>query len=219
MLRYVLLALMADGRPVHGYALMKAFAAHSGVRLGVGNVYRELQRLRAGGLVAAASNPAGADPRRVPHSITDAGRSVLKRWIGRPAESFVRESVDALCYRLALVDKFGEQGGFLDDLQAELQLLRRSMERQRAAVTFRDDEGADGAPMLPILIGRRAKHLAADLEVIEEVRAALSAPKQPPPTVEHGPARPRRKAAREGKPTAANRRVDGTLPEVHSRPR
>ena len=41
MLRYVLLALLASGNPAHGYALMKAYRDRSGVRLSIGNVYRD----------------------------------------------------------------------------------------------------------------------------------------------------------------------------------
>src|SRR5213596_1396376 len=77
MLRYVLLALLADGTPAHGYALMKAYRERSGVRLSIGNVYRELSRLAGEGLIVAATNPPGADPRRVPYRITDKGRDAL----------------------------------------------------------------------------------------------------------------------------------------------
>ena len=42
MLRSVLLALLADGKAAHGYALMKAYEERSGFRLSIGNVYREL---------------------------------------------------------------------------------------------------------------------------------------------------------------------------------
>jgi len=69
MLRYVLLALMSDGQPVHGYALMKAYEERSGIRLSIGNIYRELQGLVAAGLIAPAQNQPGADARRSPSAL------------------------------------------------------------------------------------------------------------------------------------------------------
>src|SRR5690242_16267382 len=159
MLRYVLLALIAEGGPLHGYALMKAFAARSGLRLSIGNVYRELQRLRSGGHIEPVENPADADPRRAPYRITDAGRGELAAWFALPAESFVREPVDPLCCRLALVDDFdGPRAiGFLNDLEIELGQLRRAAER-------RVGKGRESR-VLAVLLGRRARHLAADMEL------------------------------------------------------
>src|SRR3990172_4940573 len=87
MLRYVLLALLADGDPKHGYALMKAYAERSGVRLSIGNIYRELQHLVADGLIATAMNPVGADPRRAPYTISEPGREALVAWLGTPVRT------------------------------------------------------------------------------------------------------------------------------------
>ena len=170
MFRYVLLALMANGAPMHGYALMKALAGRSGVRVSIGNVYRELQRLRADVLIVSVDNPAGADPRRVPYAITQQGRTVLNEWLATPAQSFVRDSADRLYFRLALMGELGadHSAKFLDDLQAELAVQVRSTERERALAK-------NGSPMLPILLGRRARHLAADLQLLDEIRSALSA--------------------------------------------
>src|ERR1041384_8270310 len=77
MLKFVLLALMSDGKPAHGYALMKAYEERSGLRVSIGNIYRELQRLLAEGSIVSAANPPGADPRRTPYAITAQGRQDL----------------------------------------------------------------------------------------------------------------------------------------------
>jgi len=195
MLRYVMLAVIADGGPMHGYALMKAFAARSGVRLSIGNVYRELQRLRADGLIVPVSNPAGADPRRAPYAITEKGRAALGQWLATPAKSFVHDSIDRLYYRLALLsDGDAERAGtFLSDLEAELSMHNRSAEQQRAA--------AGG--MLSILLGRRTKHLAADIQMLGEIRAALSA-------------RPTRRAAKAAPPTSRTNGPVGS--DAHAAP-
>jgi len=170
MFRHVLLALMSNGLPRHGYALMKALEARSGVRVSIGNVYRELQRLRADALIAAVDNPAGADPRRVPYTITQQGRAVLTDWLATPAQSFVRDSADRLYFRLALLAEVGVDHStrFLDDLQGELAVQARSTERERALVK-------NGSPMLPFLLARRARHLAADIQMLDEIRRALTA--------------------------------------------
>lgn len=165
MLRYVLLGLMAENGPMHGYALMKAFSGRSGVRVSIGNVYRELQRLRTEGLIVAVQNPAGDDPRRVPHTITDSGRRVLKAWLTAPAAAFLRDPVDPLYYRLALLGERedADVASLLDDLQEELRVQNRRVERQRL-------EAGGGRPILSILLGRRTRHIAADIELLEELR-------------------------------------------------
>ena len=170
MFRHVLLALMSSGVPMHGYALMKALEARSGVRVSIGNVYRELQRLRADELIVSVDNPAGADPRRVPYAITKEGRAALGEWLATPAQSFIRDSADRLYFRLALLGEVGADHStrFLDDLQAELAVQVRSTERERALVK-------NGSPVLPLLLGRRARHLAADIQLLDEIRNALSA--------------------------------------------
>jgi DNA-binding PadR family transcriptional regulator len=170
MLRYVLLALIAETGPLHGYALMKAFAARSGVRLSIGNVYRELQRLRSEGHIQAAENPVDADPRRAPYAITSAGREALSSWFVAPADAFLREVVDPLCCRLALLGDCDRDVAltFLADLQTELSQQRRTVERKQST--------ASGAgPILRILLGRRTRHLAADIEIVAEIRDALTA--------------------------------------------
>lgn len=168
MLRYVLLALMADGRPVHGYALMKAFAERSATRVSIGNVYRELQRLAADGMIAAAANPDGADPRRAPWAITERGRVRLAAWRATAAHRFVRAAPDALVYRLALLadEDPARACAFLDELHAELAVQARALERER-------ERRDDGRPTRAVLLGRRARHLAADLAVLEELRVLV----------------------------------------------
>jgi len=169
MLRYVLLAVIAENGPLHGYALMKAFAQRSGIRLSIGNVYRELQRLRADGYIEPAENPADADPRRAPYAITAGGRAALASWFKAPAQSFLREPVDPLYCRLALLADGSPSHAttFLDDLEAELLQQRRSAER-------RCETAHDESPLLAILLGRRTRQLAGDMEMLTEIRTAIA---------------------------------------------
>jgi PadR family transcriptional regulator AphA len=87
-LRYALLGLLAD-EPASGYDLTRRFekalrryawhAQHS-------QIYPELSRLAADGLVAVAAE--GARGRRT-YAITEAGRTELRRWMLNPPDVFV----------------------------------------------------------------------------------------------------------------------------------
>ena len=173
MLRYVLLALLADDEPKHGYALMKAFAERSGVRLSIGNVYRELQRLMADGLICTAANPIGADPRRAPYTITDAGRDALQAWLTMPARTLATGGLDALAYRLALLADVDptQADTFLEDLQNELWARAKAIESERGGDAH---DGNGGFSPRAFLQSRHARYLAADIELIAELRSALT---------------------------------------------
>lgn len=81
-LRHALLALLA-ARPMTGYDLAKQFdvsvayvwhAPHS-------QIYPELRKLEAGGLISAESVPRGTRATKRTYSITAAGRAELARWV------------------------------------------------------------------------------------------------------------------------------------------
>lgn len=177
MLRYVLLALLADGRPAHGYALMKAYAERSGVRLSIGNIYRELQRLVAAGWITAAANPEGADPRRAPYTITARGRDALAGWLSESAHFLGRPVPDELSHRLALIGDIDPQLAltFLEDVHTELWERAKSLERDRAIASRREKEGDNIFRSRLMLLGRNARHLASDIELVDEMRAKLTA--------------------------------------------
>lgn len=175
MLRYVLLALMADGKLAHGYALMKAYEERSGIRLSIGNVYRELQWLVGEGLITTATNPPGEDPRRAPYAITALGREALATWLAAPEYALMRVTPDLICHRIALAgdidpDQFGV---FLDDLHEEMWSQSKSVERERSIASQRAKHGGRVFPPRVILLERRAKHLAADIEMVNEMRSLL----------------------------------------------
>lgn len=69
----LILSSLADG-PKHGYLLMKDIEDFAGVRLGPGTLYGALSRLEDRGLVESL----GAEERRHPYRITDAGRDALR---------------------------------------------------------------------------------------------------------------------------------------------
>jgi DNA-binding PadR family transcriptional regulator len=77
----VLLGLLSDGTPRHGYELVTLYRARTDVRVSPGNVYRELSRLAANGLVQTVPNEPDADARRIPYRITGSGRRHFAEWL------------------------------------------------------------------------------------------------------------------------------------------
>jgi DNA-binding PadR family transcriptional regulator len=170
MLRYVILVLLDDGQAKHGYALMKEYRARSGVRLNMGNVYRELQRLKESGLIADAASGPNADPRRVSYAITARGRQALAGWLAQPAHRIARTAPDALFYRLVVLDDMTgpESAAFLDDLHETLLLQLKQVETERRMARTQG-----GRASRDILLERQALHLAADIQLVGEARARL----------------------------------------------
>jgi len=180
MLRHVLLALLADGRPAHGYALMKRYGARSGVRLSIGNVYRELQRLVSDGWIVTVANPEGADPRRAPYTITARGREALLTWLCESPHFLARPAPDELCHRLALIGDIDVDLAvkFLAEVHAELWERAKALERDRALAS-REGKHDGVFPTRQMLLGRNARHLAADIELVDEIRTRLMAFRTP----------------------------------------
>ena len=85
MFCHVLLGLLRDGTPRHGYDLVTEYRARSGNHVNPGNVYRELVRLTKADFVQTSVNPPDADPRRIPYQITQRGCHEFDRWLVAPA--------------------------------------------------------------------------------------------------------------------------------------
>ena len=170
MMRYVILGLLHDGRARHGYALMKEYREKSGRTVSIGNVYRELQRLREEGLVRAGRNPAGADPRRMPYEITEAGSGEFGRWLGRPGGGCLDTPDDEYSLRAFFVWLGrGESGQrVFADWSEELRSRTRELSRRCAETGIEGSNSSNGS----FWLDRRLRHLAVDLEFIDTLRAA-----------------------------------------------
>ncbi|MDP9101647.1 MAG: PadR family transcriptional regulator [Actinomycetota bacterium] len=68
----LVLGSLADG-PKHGYAIIQAVAAESGISLGPGTLYAALSRMEEQGLIVAEPG----DERRRPYRMTGAGQRLL----------------------------------------------------------------------------------------------------------------------------------------------
>jgi DNA-binding PadR family transcriptional regulator len=186
MFRFLVLGLLRGGAHLHGYALVKEYRERSGAEVSTGNFYRELQRLVFEGLIRAADNPPDADARRTPYAITELGIEAFDEWFtSRDAAdgAFSEDDLSARSLFVADADP-AMVTVVLDRLEENLWYCGKTIERARqlalarAAAPTRFD-------VLSLLLARRLKRVAADLEFLEEVRAAyihwLSATRRPAP--------------------------------------
>jgi DNA-binding PadR family transcriptional regulator len=175
MFRYLVLGLLRSGASFHGYALMKEYRERSGLQLSTGNFYRELQRLVGEGLVQTVMNPAAADPRRAPYEITDAGSVAFDAWLAGPPGSGIGRYQDELSSRaLFLANADPDVARALLETWKE-ELWIRSKAHERACGVARaqlSDRNARSFFALPLLLARSMKHVAADLQFLDEFAAA-----------------------------------------------
>jgi DNA-binding PadR family transcriptional regulator len=84
---YVILGFLA-ARPRTGYEIKQAtdYSTRFFWATSYGQIYPELRRLRAAGLVTSERDDAGGR-KRTRHRITAAGRRELRRWLAEPAQA------------------------------------------------------------------------------------------------------------------------------------
>jgi DNA-binding PadR family transcriptional regulator len=174
MFRFIVLGLLRNGGTLHGYALMKAYRSRTGVQMSTGTFYRELQSLVAEGLVRIVDRAPDDDARRTPYQITAVGSDTFDRWLVRPP-LIVLGSDDELTARTMFLDEAepGVARRMIDAWKEELWLLSKKFERDRQSELHRCSE--DGSfSILSLLLARRLRHLAGDVEYLDELQAALA---------------------------------------------
>jgi DNA-binding PadR family transcriptional regulator len=170
MFRHLILGLLRDGQPRHGYGLMTEYRTHSGDRISVGNLYRELAHLAAQGLVQSGVNPPDADPRRIPYQITEHGRHFFDQWlVSAPSHD------GEFSTKLIFVDQMPADAlaRLLDRWQEELWIRGKALAREREDTLARQppESAQTRYNSRPALLSRRLKHVTAELEFLEEFRA------------------------------------------------
>src|SRR5438445_561015 len=143
MLRHIILGVLRQGGVKHGYAVMKEIRDRAGLRVSIGNVYRELKRLETEGLVRNVPNPPGVDPRRAPFESTPVGVSVFDGWIISAHANALPDYRDEFCLRAMFIEDSGREvaRAVLDRWREELALHSRALERcQERALARRDGE-------------------------------------------------------------------------------
>jgi len=186
MFRFLILGLLRNGAQLHGYALVKEYRERSGTEVSTGNFYRELQRLVVDGLIRSASNPPEADARRTPYRITDLGIAVFDEWFtARDAAGGAVSEDDISARALFMADSDPALvAAVLERMEENLWFAGKTLERTRQHLLNRGGAAA-GFDVLPLLLARRLKRVAADLEFLEEFEAVyaqwLTATRQPTP--------------------------------------
>jgi DNA-binding PadR family transcriptional regulator len=171
MIRHIILGLLYDGGPRHGYQLKGEYEARSGAEISTGTIYRELARLARAHWVTPACAPVrGADARRIPYVVTAGGRESFDRWmVSDPAPS------ERLCERLLFADRLPP------DLRGRVFRAWEQLLHERAHDLVHALEDATGGPdgrapgfdPRPALLRRRMRDLDAELELLEQLRGLL----------------------------------------------
>ena len=175
MFRYLVLGLLRSGGSFHGYALMKEYRERSDLQLSTGNFYRELQRLVGEGFVRTVANPADADPRRAPYAITEAGSVAFDAWLSEPPGPGVGRYEDELSSRALFLENADPAmvRASLAAWKEELWIRSKMDERARSTARAQHpNEAARPFSPLPLLYARSLKHIAADLEFLDELAEA-----------------------------------------------
>jgi DNA-binding PadR family transcriptional regulator len=174
MFRYIVLGLLRQGGSHHGYALMKAYRARSGVQMSTGTFYRELQHLVDEGLVRVVARAPDVDARRTPYEITPTGCDVFDRWLMRPPLVTMSSDDEITARTMFLPEAPIDVGRAMTDAwKEELWLLGKRLERARQNEIHRCATQGEPFSILPLLLGRRLRHLAGDVEYLDELRASL----------------------------------------------
>jgi DNA-binding PadR family transcriptional regulator len=172
MFRFLILGLLRNGSRMHGYALVKQYRERSGIEVSTGNFYRELQRLVVDGLIRSTSNPPDADARRTPYQITEVGAAAFDEWFSAPDAAGGIIPEDDLSAR-ALFMGDSDQAlvrALLEHMEENLWFAGKTLERARQMLLTRSPS-TDRLDVLPLLLARRLKRLAADLEFVEDFEA------------------------------------------------
>lgn len=173
LFRFIVLGLLRACGPQHGYGLMKAFERRSGLRVSSGNFYRELRRLAADGYVdtVARSGPK-AGGRRLAYQITDLGLLMFDEWF-LLTPMLAGRGPDELSARTLF---FGDADGaavarLLEAWERDIWFQNKMLERGRAAAAAVHNKGEFA--VLPLLLSRQVRHLAIDVEFLDQVRKAF----------------------------------------------
>ena len=148
LLRYALLALLADGE-AHGYQLLKRF----GQRLGpfwhpnIGQVYQLLHDLERRRLIARRDERHGTRSRRR-FRLTDRGERALRLWLARPP-SWPPPIREEIFVRFLAAERHGPDA-------VRSQLDRQEAEYRRYLALIHEEDGRAGSS-----VTRRMAHEAA----------------------------------------------------------
>jgi DNA-binding PadR family transcriptional regulator len=172
MLAHLILGLLRNGEPRHGYQLVTHHRALTGASISTGNVYRELSRLAARALVLPYAEDPGGDARRIPYQITEQGRELFDQWLLAPAKHG-----DELASWLIFMDRVPRavRDRTLERARDMLWSQSKALERAREDALARHQATRERYHPLAVLLSRRLRQVTADLEFLNELRADIAA--------------------------------------------
>lgn len=172
MLRFLILGLLRGGRSLHGYALVKEYRERSGLDVKTGGFYRELQRLVRDRLIRGPMSPDGGG-RRTPYEITEDGTACFDQWLVSPSAGSAAFSEGEVSARALFVADAPRHvtTTMLEHMRANVWVWGKRLERERLIATAHAAGATPGSPasVLPLLLGRRIKQVAADLDLIDAI--------------------------------------------------
>jgi len=191
MFKFLVLGYLRDRVPHHGYALAKTYSEQSGAEISTGKFYRELQRLVDEDLIHTVPNPADADPRRAPYQITDRGCNEFDTWLTMPVDLGDGHSEDQISGRSLFLRGADQRLATLliERWKEQLWVRSKVLERER------ENARSKRYDVLALLLGRRLRYTAADIEFLETLQLAVAqaaptavAPEPPIPAMRPLPA-------------------------------
>ncbi len=172
MLLHLILGLLRDGRPRHGYELISEYKGLSGNVANPGNFYRELGKLDDHGFIESGIAPPDEDHRRIPYRITVAGEKEFDKWLAAPSTPDEELGSWLLFADRLQIDVLHE---LLEHTRERLWLQGKTVERARLdalAAMRRNGRVQHYNPAATLLLWH-LKRLTADLEFLEEFRREL----------------------------------------------
>ena len=139
-----------------------------------GQIYPELKRLEAAGLIEGESDPAGGRQRQA-YTITPAGEEALHEWLTRGGGlHFELRHEGVLRFFFADALDREEQLELLRTMRAEHERVRGELERIEPAATARSEESGDRFPLLTLDTG--IAYQGFFIELCERLERRLAEP-------------------------------------------
>lgn len=173
MFAHLVLGVLRDGRPRHGYDVSGELRARCGIGLNPGNVYREFGKLSSDHLIEPIERAPDVDPRRNPYRICAAGCDHFDAWLRSPDTQ-----EHDLANWLAFIDRLSadELPALLEEVQERLWLRSKSFVRDRDVLLINARSRGE-RPEWQVGAVRslfELKQVTAALELIDELRRSIS---------------------------------------------
>lgn len=172
---YVILGMLRH-EPRSGYEIKQAVDRSTRFfwAASYGQIYPELRRLRSAGLVDGESQRRGGR-RRTIYRLTDAGRDVLRGWLGEPPEVFEMRDEGLLKLFFASAGPPGSPRQTIDEMRRRAEEKHaRLREIEPAAAAHAD---ADPYPYMALRYGLEFSDWV--IEACERMRAELDGAERP----------------------------------------